>query len=82
MNCSNMGCAEDAVSTVPGYPDPLPKCFAHEREYVDRYGHDGVRPLAPLPVGRHGSLPRRGRHSSGAAMAEWLQGQYDGNGAG
>lgn len=45
MICTNRGCTDEATSLVPGYPDPLPKCFTHEREYVDRYGHEGVTPL-------------------------------------
>ena len=43
--CTNRGCADPATATVPGYPDPLPKCFTHEREYADRYGCEGIRPL-------------------------------------
>lgn len=43
--CWHRGCWNMAVATVPGYPHPLPLCFEHEREYVDRYGHEGVRPL-------------------------------------
>jgi hypothetical protein len=44
--CTTRGCDAPATATVPGYPDPLAKCFTHEREYVDRYGYGEVRALA------------------------------------
>lgn len=30
---------------VPGYPDFIPLCFTHEREYADRYGPSDIRPI-------------------------------------
>ena len=44
--CGSMSCRAEAVSTVPGYPDPIPACFTHEREYADRYGPEGIRTVA------------------------------------
>jgi hypothetical protein len=48
--CTNLGCDEPAVATVPGYPEPLLKCFTHEREYADRYGFSDNRPLIPMTI--------------------------------
>lgn len=43
--CSNRACDFEAVSTVFAGAVRVPVCFHHEREYVDRYGHQDVLPL-------------------------------------
>jgi hypothetical protein len=62
VTCTNLGCREVAVATVPGYPDPLEKCFTHEREYVDRYGADGVRPLEGAEMSEQQVAERIGQY--------------------
>lgn len=73
MNCSTIGCREIAVAVVPGYPDPLPECFTHEREYVDRYGHEGVSPLGAAGSAE-GNLEAPGAGSTPAASTTIQEG--------
>lgn len=73
--CRNLGCNDEATATVPGYPDPIPMCFTHEREYVDRYGPGGV---ASIVESEPANWWRNGRHSSGDDLATFLDAEYRG----
>lgn len=74
MKCTNRGCNDPATATVLVGATPMPKCFRHEREYADRYGHQDIAPVGE----RMSYLPRRGRHSNGADLATYLNAAYDG----
>lgn len=75
IRCSNIGCDDEATAWVPGYPDALPKCFTHEREWADRYGPEEIMPLM---TSRASEAWRTGSHSSGAGLAERLDLEYRG----